>query len=110
MNPSSSSPCLQPQELAAALAAGGCQLIDVREPVEHAEAHVQGAKLIPLGQIESRCTEINPQQPVVVMCQAGRRGQAAADKLCKLGFKDVRNLEGGVLAWVEQVAPELASY
>jgi len=99
MNPSSSSPCLSPQELAVALAAGGCQLIDVREPVEHAEAHVNGAKLIPLGQIESRCSEINPQQPVIVMCQAGKRGQTAADKLRKLGFSDVRNLEGGLLAW-----------
>ena len=99
MNPSSPSPSLSPQELASALAAGGCQLIDVREPVEHAEAHVNGAKLISLGQIESRCGEINPQQPVIVMCQAGKRGQTAADKLRKLGFNDVRNLEGGLLAW-----------
>jgi rhodanese-related sulfurtransferase len=98
MNPASSSG-LSPQQLASALAAGGCQLIDVREPVEHAEAHVSGARLIPLGRIEARCSEIDRQRPVIVMCQAGKRGQAAAEKLLKLGFNDVRNLEGGMLAW-----------
>lgn len=91
--------CILPHELADALQAGGCQLIDVREPVEHAESHVSGAKLIPLGQIESRCGELDKSKPVFVMCQAGKRGAAAADKLCALGFCDVRNLEGGILAW-----------
>ena len=99
MTPSSSSAGLSPQELAAALAAGGCQLVDVREPVEHAEAHVASARLIPLGQIEARCGEIDPHKPVVVMYHAGKRGQTAADKLRQLGFNDVRNLEGGLLAW-----------
>lgn len=88
-----------PRELAAALEAGDCQLIDVREPVEHAESHVSGAKLIPLGQIEARCGELDKSRPVMVMCQAGKRGAAAADKLRALGFGDVRNLEGGILAW-----------
>lgn len=88
-----------PRELAAALEAGGCQLIDVREPVEHAESHVSGAKLMPLGQIEARCGELDKSSPVLVMCQAGKRGAAAADRLRALGFNDVRNLEGGILAW-----------
>ncbi|MBL9133265.1 MAG: rhodanese-like domain-containing protein [Verrucomicrobiaceae bacterium] len=92
-------PCILPRELADALQSGGCQLIDVREPVEHAESHVAGAKLIPLGQIEARCGELDKSKPVMVMCQAGKRGAAAADKLRALGFSDVRNLEGGILAW-----------
>lgn len=91
--------CILPRELASALEAGGCQLIDVREPVEHAESHLSGAKLIPLGQIEARCGELDKSKPVMVMCQAGKRGAAAADKLRALGFSDVRNLEGGILAW-----------
>ena len=90
---------IHPRELADALQAGGCQLIDVREPVEHAESHVRGAELIPLGQIEARCGELDKSKPVVVMCQAGKRGAAAADKLRALGYSDVRNLEGGILAW-----------
>ena len=91
--------CILPRELAAALEAGGCQLIDVREPVEHAESHVSGAKLMPLGQIEARCGQLDKSKPIMVMCQAGKRGAAAADKLRALGFSDVRNLEGGILAW-----------
>jgi rhodanese-related sulfurtransferase len=96
MNPTE---CILPRELAETLQAGGCQLIDVREPVEHAESHVPGARLIPLGQIETRCGELAKSKPVVVMCQAGKRGAAAAAKLRTLGFPEVRNLEGGILAW-----------
>jgi len=101
--------CILPRELAAALEADGCQLIDVREPVEHAESHVSGAKLIPLGQIETRCGELDKSKPVMVMCQAGKRGAAAADKLRALGFSDVRNLEGGILAWKSAGLPCAAS-
>jgi len=75
------------------------QLVDVREPVEQAEAHIAGAKLFPLGQIEQRATEISRDRPVVVMCQAGKRGQTAAEELLRLGFTDVRILEGGMSAW-----------
>lgn len=88
-----------PKELFATLQAGDTQLVDVREPVEHAESHITGSTLIPLGQIESRCTELDKSKPVMVMCQAGKRGATAAAKLIALGFHDVRNLEGGILAW-----------
>lgn len=88
-----------PGEVKASLACGNCQLIDVREPVEHAESHVAGARLIPLGELEKRCVEIDRDRPVVVMCQAGKRGAAAAEKLRALGFSQVANLEGGILAW-----------
>lgn len=98
-------PCILPHELAAALASGTCQLVDVREPVEHAESHVAGAKLIPLGQIEARCGELDKTKPVMVMCQAGKRGAAAAEKLQALGFSQVRNLEGGILAWKSEGLP-----
>lgn len=93
------SSCISPASLATLLATGGCQLVDVREPVEHAEAHVSGCHLIPLGQIEARAGELDRTKPVIVMCQAGKRGQAALEKLQRLGFSDVRNLEGGILAW-----------
>ena len=90
---------IDPTSLAAALAAGECQLIDVREPVEHAESHVSGSKLIPLGQLNGRCGELDRTRPVVVMCHAGKRGETAAAQLREGGFQDVRNLEGGMLAW-----------
>jgi rhodanese-related sulfurtransferase len=77
----------------------GCRLVDVREPVEHAEEHIIGAKLIPLGQLEKRASEIDRSSPLVLMCRSGKRGGEALKKLQALGFTGGRNLEGGILAW-----------
>jgi rhodanese-related sulfurtransferase len=85
--------------LSARFTQGACQLIDVREPVEHAEEHIAGARLIPLGELERRSSELDRSQPVIFMCRAGSRGQQAMSKLQALGFSDVCNLEGGILAW-----------
>ena len=81
------------------LLASGCCLVDVREPVEHAEEHIAGAKHIPLGQLEQRSGEIDRSAPVVVMCRSGKRGMDALKKLQAQGIANVRNLEGGILAW-----------
>ncbi len=89
---------ISPAELKSLLASGCC-LVDVREPVEHAEEHIAGAKLIPLGQLEKRVAEINRSGPVVVMCRSGKRGGEALKTLEARGITDVRNLEGGILAW-----------
>lgn len=86
-------------ELTGLLAQGRCQLVDVREPVEFAEERITGAQLIPLGELEKRSQEIDKTRPVIVMCRAGSRGQQALAKLQALGFTQVRNLEGGILAW-----------
>jgi rhodanese-related sulfurtransferase len=87
----------------------GCCLVDVREPVEHAEDHIDGAKLIPLGQLEKRVAEIDRKAPVVVMCRSGKRGSEALKKLKGLGFNDVRNLAGGILAWKAAGLPLVTS-
>ena len=97
-------PSIRSSELKSLLSTGCC-LVDVREPVEHAENHIDGAKLIPLGQLEKRIGEIDRNAQVVVMCRSGKRGMAALKKLADLGFKDVRNLEGGILAWEEAGHP-----
>jgi len=95
---------IQAQELKSQLSQGCC-LVDVREPVEHAEEHIAGAKLIPLGQLEQRCGEIARNTPVVVMCRSGKRGGEALKKLQAMGMTDVRNLEGGIMAWKEAGLP-----
>ncbi len=92
-------PNILPVELKSLLASGTCCLVDVREPVEHAEAHIVGARLIPLGQLEQRVAEIDRSRPVVVMCHAGKRGAEAQAKLAKLGITGVRNLDGGIQGW-----------
>jgi rhodanese-related sulfurtransferase len=84
-----------------ALREEGCFLLDIREPVEHAEEHIEGARLIPLGELKTRANEIGHDRPLVVMCRSGKRGREAMAILEKLGFPEVQNLEGGILAWKE---------
>lgn len=91
------------QELKQRLANGDdFVLIDVREPYEHQEFNV-GGKLISLGTIPVRMNEIsdNKDAEVVVYCRSGGRSGRAKQFLTQAGFTNVRNLEGGMLAWVE---------
>jgi rhodanese-related sulfurtransferase len=83
----------------------GCCLLDVREPVEHAEEHIEGSQLIPLGELEGRASEIDRGRPLVVMCRSGKRGREAITTLEKLGFAEVKNLGGGILGWKEAGLP-----
>jgi rhodanese-related sulfurtransferase len=88
-----------PAELHNLLTAGECCLVDVREPVEHYEEHLPQATLIPIGELERRCCEINTSKPIVVMCRGGMRGAKAQAALLAKGFTSVSNLEGGLEAW-----------
>lgn len=91
------------------LSPGRCQLVDVREPVEYAEEHISEARLIPLGELEKRASELTQDLPVVVHCRSGKRGEQALAKLQALGFAQVQNLEGGILAWKEAGLPVATS-
>ena len=81
------------------------QIIDVREPDEFAAGHMPGARLIPLGQLPARTSELDPSQPIVVVCRSGNRSATATEFLLKSGFQDVRNLAGGMIAWVQAGHP-----
>lgn len=76
--------------------------IDVREPHEY-EAFNLGAKLIPLGNIMSAIEELEDKkdQEIIVHCRSGARSGQAQQFMQQYGFKNVRNLTGGVLAWQE---------
>lgn len=73
-------------------------LLDVRQPFEYQEAHLPGARLVPLAELPDRLGEIPRDKPVVVYCRAGHRSMAAAGILESHGF-DVLNLQGGISAW-----------
>ncbi|HSH40472.1 MAG TPA: molybdopterin-synthase adenylyltransferase MoeB [Chthoniobacterales bacterium] len=85
-------------------------LIDVREPYELELARIEGAKLIPLGQIEERAGEIDRRNHIVVFCHAGVRSARAVQILQRSGFTNIFNLEGGIDAWSEQVDPSVPRY
>jgi adenylyltransferase/sulfurtransferase len=87
-------------------------LLDVREPGEFAKARIEGAQLLPLGEIEARAEELAKWRDgtVVVHCKTGRRSAKACAMLAALGFRDVWNLAGGIEAWSLTVDPQVPRY
>jgi len=87
------------------------QLIDVRQPDEHAFAKIEGAKLIPLGDIMRRIDEIDESKETVIHCKAGGRSAKAIEFLQKAGFKGkLSNLKGGITAWSNEVDSSVPKY
>jgi len=74
-------------------------LLDVREPSEYAESHIDGARLIPIGTIPDHLSEIPRDTPVVVICRSGNRSAKATDYLMTRGYTNVENMIGGMNAW-----------
>ncbi len=81
---------------------GNVTLLDVRQPEEYAASHIEGCKLIPLGEILNKAErELKPHEDIVIYCAHGVRSMHALAALQTLGFKKLRSLEGGICAWDE---------
>lgn len=79
------------------------QLIDVREEHEFDEANLNG-HLIPLGEVLDRASEIDKNKKVVVHCRSGKRSATAIQALeTQLGYNNLYNLKGGILAYIEEI-------
>lgn len=103
-------PAISVQELKRKMdAAEKFTLIDVREPYEYEIAKIDGAKLIPLGEIEARAGEIENGE-IVVHCHSGVRSAQAVTLLRKAGLTNVLNLDGGIDAWSQHIDPEVPRY
>jgi adenylyltransferase/sulfurtransferase len=85
-------------------------LIDVREPHEYQICNIPTAKLIPLGDLAKRVNELDSAQEIVAHCKSGVRSGKAVDFLRQAGFKKVRNMKGGILAWSDKVDPRVPKY
>jgi adenylyltransferase/sulfurtransferase len=87
-------------------------LLDVREPGEYETAHIAGARLLPLGQLEARLGELESwrERRVVIHCHKGGRSARACELLHRRGFSDVANLAGGIDAWSLTVDPQVPRY
>lgn len=97
---------ISPRELQARLSRKeALQVIDVREFAEFAASRIAGARLLPLGEIEARVEELDRCAPLVCVCRSGKRSAQAAAKLTALGFGDVVQLEGGLIAWEQNNLP-----
>jgi rhodanese-related sulfurtransferase len=90
------------EELKARIDAGEkLNLVDVREPHEHADFNI-GGTLYPLGKIQTmQVDELEPlkEEEVIVYCRSGNRSGQAAMVLDMLGFKNTKNLVGGMMNW-----------
>jgi sulfur dioxygenase len=84
-------------------------IIDVREPHEYSGdlGHIPGSRLMPLRQLPHQTGELTPfkGKPIVLVCRAGVRSATAAALLTGLGFEQVYNLRGGMLAWNKEQLP-----
>ena len=85
-------------------------LIDVREPHEYQIARIPNARLIPLGELPKRIHELSSADEIVAHCKSGMRSAKAVDFLKQAGFRRVRNMRGGILAWSDKVDPTVPKY
>jgi adenylyltransferase/sulfurtransferase len=85
------------------------QIVDVREPWEHALVRLPGARLIPLGELADRAGELDRSRPVVAYCHHGVRSRYALAILRDLGFPQVAHLAGGIDGY-SRLDPTLARY
>lgn len=105
MAPADESATVDVAEAQRKLAAREAIMIDVREPAEWRAGHVKGAKHIPLGDLATRLGEIPRDREVLLFCRSGNRSGTATKLLRSQGFEQVRNVEGGIIAWTGRGFP-----
>ena len=85
-------------------------LIDVREPYEYEFCHIEGSKLIPVGQVLDRVKEFSLNAEYVFCCHTGERSGWVVNYLRQHGFTKVKNLTGGIDAWALEIDPSMPRY
>lgn len=85
-------------------------LLDVREDFELEINQIPNNLHIPMNDVPNRVQTLNPEQEIIVYCKTGGRSVRICDFLKGQGFSRVRNLTGGVTAWVKEIDPSLQSY
>ena len=107
-------PTISPTDLASLISSqASICLLDVREDVERDICTIsyENQMHIPLQELEQRYSkDLNPDIPIVVYCRSGQRSAYATQFLIQQGFINVKNLEGGTLAWGKQIDPKCVPY
>lgn len=82
-------------------------ILDVREAAEYAFGHIEGAKSIPMGELESRLEEFDKDEEIYVICRTGNRSDLAAQLLANNGFKKVYNVLPGMNEWKGKITKKI---
>jgi len=81
-------------------------VIDVRSPGEYSSnGHIRGSRLLPLPNLAQRGSELPTDRTIVCVCHSGRRSHIACEQLAGMGYTDVLNMSGGMLAWQRENLP-----
>jgi len=92
---------LKPAEFKDGIKKKDVQLVDVRTPSEFEEKHIEDATLIDFQSedFKERIQQLDKNKPVYIYCRSGGRSGMASEVMSELGFSEVYDLEGGILAW-----------
>ncbi|MFQ5560566.1 MAG: ThiF family adenylyltransferase, partial [Nitrospinota bacterium] len=85
-------------------------LLDVREPHEYEISKIPGSKLIPLGTLRDRIDELSGYKEIVVHCKSGMRSAKGIKILSEANITNLKNLTGGILAWADEIDPDMPKY
>ena len=104
-------PEISVQELKELLGKGAdIALVDVRESPELQISALPNSHHLPLSQFVARMQELDPNRDIVVFCRSGHRSADVTEYLLHLGFKQVRNLAGGINEWAREIDPSMSTY
>jgi len=102
---------IQPEEAKQKLGNGQkVVFLDVREQWEYDLARIEGATLIPLGELQQRANELDPESEIIVYCHHGVRSLHAALFLRQMGFGKAQNLAGGIDGWSLRINSSVPRY
>jgi rhodanese-related sulfurtransferase len=75
-------------------------LVDVRSPFEYEhDGHINGSRLLPLQMLMQRAEELPQEKEIIFVCRSGNRSMVACEQMTQLGFSNVKNFDGGMIAW-----------
>ena len=85
-------------------------LVDVREQHEWEICHINGARLLPTSSFDPKTCGLAKEAPIYLYCYKGQRSINALKELWKVGYKNLKNLKGGIDLWAEEVDLDMPQY
>ncbi len=88
----------------------GIKLLDIREPFEYEIAHIKGVPLMPMNELASRFTDLDPNSSLYLICKTGSRTLKAVEFLKERGYKYAKSVKGGIDAWSDEIDHTVPRY